>query len=205
MRTTSRFEVFAKFCVATFGSSSSSSSSSSSAEGCRGNSGGDARVGSDDSKGDGKPGVLRVLDVAGGGGKLSAALIRLGCSSTIVDPRTVVAAGAARGAAGVAHTADGPGRIEAMFDSKVHETVARSSDVLLGLHCDGAVDEIVAAACALQKSFAIVACCVFSTRFKRTLADGTATSTSFWTNFRAFLSSAPTRTRYVLCSTWCPC
>ena len=30
---------------------------------------------------------------------------------------------------------------------------------------------------------------------------GTATSTSFWTIFRAFLSSTPPRTRLVLCST----
>ena len=29
--------------------------------------------------------------------------------------------------------------------------------------------------------------------------------TSFLTIFRAFLSSAPPRTRCVLCSTWCPC
>ena len=32
----------------------------------------------------------------------------------------------------------------------------------------------------------------------------TATSTSFWTMFRAFLGSAPPRTRCGPCSTWCP-
>ena len=37
------------------------------------------------------------------------------------------------------------------------------------------------------------------------LVGSMATSTSFWTIFRAFLSSAPPRTRCVLCSTWCPC
>ena len=39
----------------------------------------------------------------------------------------------------------------------------------------------------------------------RTLIDSTATSTSFSTSFRAFLSSASPCTRCVLCSTWCPC
>ena len=33
---------------------------------------------------------------------------------------------------------------------------------------------------------------------------GTATSTSFWAAFRAFLSSTPPRTRRGLWSTWCP-
>ena len=150
VRTGSRFEVFASWCVATFPSR-------------RGG-------GVDDAGGGTDPPRLQVLDVAGGSGKLSAELVKLGCTSTIVDPRTVPDPVAARPRAAAAGA---PARIEAAFDSTAHAAVARQCDVLLGLHCDGAVDEIVAAACTLQKSFAIVACCVFPTKYKRTLADGT--------------------------------
>ena len=151
VRSRSRFEVFAKWCVATFHS----------------------RDDVADITGTGRGAVLprlRVLDVAGGGGKLSAELAKLGCASTIIDPRAIPAppVDGAR-----TRPATRPARIEAAFDSTAHAAVARECDVLLGLHCDGAVDQIVAAASDLQKSFAIVACCVFPTQFKRRLSDGT--------------------------------
>ena len=53
-----------------------------------------------------------------------------------------------------------------------HAEAIEASDAILGLHCDGAVNEIVRAACERRKSFAIVACCVFPKMFPRTLNDG---------------------------------
>ena len=52
--------------------------------------------------------------------------------------------------------------------STFNELVA-SCDVIVGLHCDGAVNAIIEAACAHQKNFAIIPCCVFPTVFPREL------------------------------------
>lgn len=76
---------------------------------------------------------LHILDIAGGGGKLSAELVKLRQTCTIVDPRTAVV--------------DSIPRITDLFSTTAHATEIQRSDLLLGLHCDGAVNEIVNAAC----------------------------------------------------------
>ena len=101
---------------------------------------------------------MKILDIAGGGGRLSAELTKLGQNCTIVDPRTEVS--------------DEIPRINDLFSSVDHQTQIEESDLLLGLHCDGAVNEICTAACMYQKDFAIIACCVFPRQFKRKLNDG---------------------------------
>ena len=67
---------------------------------------------------------------------------------------------------------EGVSCIQAFFSSANHAEAIDASDAILGLHCDGAVNEIVRAACERRKSSAIVACCVFPKMFPRTLNDG---------------------------------
>ena len=62
--------------------------------------------------------------------------------------------------------------LQAFFSSADHAEAIDASDTILGLHCDGAVNEIVPAACERRNSFAIVVCCVFPKMFPRTLNDG---------------------------------
>jgi hypothetical protein len=208
-RTGNRFRIFAQFCLDTFFSSSSA--------------GGEGRV--------------KIVDVAGGGGKLSAAFLLLSRAAgvgplfepTIIDPRNTtsrkgLAQFMTRGlrprrpdgtGAGELHKGCHPGNennektttraseakdetrpnsdeegasgeadrssslqlppvIEDYFCSARHAEVVRASRLIVGLHCDGAVNEIIRAACTHHRSFAIVACCVFSREYPRQLSDGTA-------------------------------
>ncbi len=105
------------------------------------------------------PGI-RCVDVAGGAGGLSRALIAQGCQSTLIDPR-----GAVAGIPSIPHRFD-------LADATVQQACTEV-DVLLGMHPDGAVNAIVEAACTLRRSFAIVPCCVFPRAYPRRLADGT--------------------------------
>ncbi len=103
---------------------------------------------------------LRCVDVAGGAGALSRTLGGMGCESVVIDPRG---------------TAEDVSRVDQLFDLAIPEVRAAcaDADVLLGMHPDGAVNAIVAAACALECGFAIVPCCVFPTAYPRHLDDGT--------------------------------
>ena len=103
---------------------------------------------------------LRCIDVAGGAGGLSRALIAQGCHSVVIDPRGEVA-----DIPSVPHRFD-------LADDAVKQACT-DVDVLLGMHPDGAVNAIVEAACSLRRSFAIVPCCVFPRAYPRRLADGT--------------------------------
>lgn len=118
-----------------------------------------------------------VLDIAGGAGRLSAALLAraprepdaLRC--TLVEPslrKEHVAA------AGCSHLAE---PFDAGFQTR-HAELMRSCSVLVGLHPDQATEAIVDAALALGKPFAVVPCCVFPTLFPgRRLRTGQAVRT----------------------------
>lgn len=120
-----------------------------------------------------------VLDIAGGGGRLSHELRQQGFSPTIVDPRGLDAKakdmpnGTTRGGSKWARALDGIPTVKAFFNLDTQRDVVESARVLIGLHCDGAVNEIIRAACQLQRSFVICACCVFPKTYHRVLNDGT--------------------------------
>ena len=129
-----------------------------------------------------------VLDIAGGSGKLSEVFAnRFGCKCTVVDPRSAAFLKALCTGDGAVNV------VESYFvdptsysaDSNLSQGIVvndanllllkdaiRDSSMIVGLHCDGAVNEIVRVACSHKKNFAIVACCVFPKLFPRTLNDG---------------------------------
>jgi hypothetical protein len=158
-RNKNRFEVLRRFCVDKFFAAASSSTGAATA---------------------------RILDIAGGSGKLSGVFLgangvdsdavvvdsraRSGPPSnrgwtllpTIVDPRpsSMVKAGASAPI------------VEALFNVEAQSAIIEQSHLLLGLHCDGAVNEIVRAATKFQKSFVICPCCVFPKAYPRHLDSG---------------------------------
>jgi hypothetical protein len=140
-----RFRVFAEWCFATFSLRTTASGSSPS-----------------------------VLDIAGGSGELAEAFRTLGCTSTVVDPRPSFLARRGKNLNSVVSddSSDLHPCVRDFFDFDRHGPFVATADLLVGLHCDGAVNEIVRAAAKAQKNFAICACCVFPKQYPRQLASG---------------------------------
>ena len=63
-------------------------------------------------------------------------------------------------------------RIEALFDTETQAKEIQESTLILGLHPDGAINELLTSIKTYQKSFAIVPCCVFPRTFERQLKSG---------------------------------
>lgn len=104
-----------------------------------------------------------VLDVAGGNGKLSAALQKLGVTScTIVDPKPLIPS--REGVLVLAEELHGDG--SALTDeSYPHAQQIRNCSIIVGLHPDEATEAIVDMAVRLGKPFAVSPCCVMTKLF----------------------------------------
>uniref|UniRef100_A0A7S1MIP0 Uncharacterized protein n=1 Tax=Neobodo designis TaxID=312471 RepID=A0A7S1MIP0_NEODS len=113
---------------------------------------------------------MRFVDVAGGSAKLAVELTsadRGGHKCTVVDPRP---APAMPTSSSVTFVAD-------LLDAQVHAEHLREANAIIGLHCDGAVNELVKAACAYNVAFFICPCCVFPKTYARSLQSGDSVTT----------------------------
>jgi hypothetical protein len=126
------------------------------------------------------------VDVAGGKGNLSLALVKRGIKAALVDPCAITGRG---GTLVFTPPVYGDGLCSAATndsdDSDVivisetlssalntHATTIRLCTALVGLHPDEATEQIVTTALSLQKPFAVVPCCVLHNLFpNRVLYD----------------------------------
>ncbi len=90
-------------------------------------------------------------------------------NSAITKGDDAIKAGRAKDASSVSL----PAVVEDYFCATRQPDLVQAAALIVGLHCDGAVNAIIRAACIHRKSFAIVACCVFSREYPRVLNDGT--------------------------------
>lgn len=111
------------------------------------------------------PATDRVLDVAGGKGRLAVELARLGVKScTVLDP-------VQRKPCRVKKLVHPPQFIYSTFHRPGHpkfegiRELVQHSSVLVGLHPDECTEDIVEAALRLGKAMAVVPCCVFPDLF----------------------------------------
>jgi hypothetical protein len=131
-----------------------------------------------------------VLDVAGGNGKLSAALQKLGVKScTIVDPKPLITS--REGVLVLAEELHGNG--SALTDeSYPHAQRIRNCSVIVGLHPDEATEAIVDMAVRLGKPFAVSPCCVMTKLFPNRKNPKTGDPVrTVWALCRYLLEKAP--------------
>lgn len=132
-----------------------------------------------------------VLDVAGGNGKLSAALQKLGVRScTIVDPKPLIASH--EGAVLVLAEAlqgDGSALTDDLYP---HAQRIRNCSIIVGLHPDEATEAIVDTALRLCKPFAVSPCCVMTKLFPHRKHPKTGDPVrTVWALCRYLLEKAP--------------
>ena len=131
-----------------------------------------------------------VLDVAGGNGKLSAALQKLGVTScTIVDPKPLISS--REGVLVLAEALHGDG--SALTDKLYpHAHRIRNCSVIVGLHPDEATEAIVDMAVQLGKPFAVSPCCVMTKLFPHRKNPKTGDPVrTVWALCRYLLEKAP--------------
>jgi hypothetical protein len=105
-----------------------------------------------------------VLDVAGGNGKLSAALLKMGIHScTIVDPQPLYPERPQEGLTIITKPLIGDG-CDLTDDGPYAEKIQRCS-IVVGLHPDQATEAVMDLAMRLGKPFALLPCCVMTRLF----------------------------------------
>ena len=106
-----------------------------------------------------------VLDVAGGNGKLSTALLKMGIHScTIVDPQPLCRERKEDGLTIIPQPLMGDGRELTEPGSPYSEQI-RQCSIIVGLHPDEATEAAMDLAMRLGKPFAISPCCVMTRLF----------------------------------------
>jgi len=111
-----------------------------------------------------------ILDVAGGNGKLSSALLKMGIQScTIVDPQPLCPERKDDGLTIIRKPLIGDGTTLSTNDDGdsdiALEELIRQCSIIVGLHPDEATEAIMDMAMRLGKPFAISPCCVMSRLF----------------------------------------
>ncbi|MFC1679271.1 hypothetical protein ACFL2T_03570 [Elusimicrobiota bacterium] len=126
-------------------------------------------------------GITNIADVAGGRGRLSHHLRKLGFDSTIVDIRDAAHPGWLHRT--LRKKSRRSGRLIQIprVVAKVQDMDLSRFDLIVGLHPDEATEHIVSAAIKHDKDFAIVPCCVFP-------LDGVRRSKEDWREYLASLS-----------------
>ncbi len=131
-----------------------------------------------------------VLDVAGGNGKLSSALQKLGVTScTIIDPKPLISSH--EGVLVLAEPLYGDGSA-LTDDSFPYAERIRNCSVIVGLHPDEATEAIIDMAIRLGKPFAVSPCCVMTKLFphRRHAKTGDPVRT-VWALCRYLLEKSP--------------
>jgi len=161
--------------------------------------------------------IRRVLDVAGGKGFLSQALVSLGVRCALVDPcagtgRELGAAGffdpycqqcgdsSATARPALSHTESAPMLVVPCTLQEVVQSelsLITESAAIVGLHPDEATEAIVDTALAYQLPFAIVPCCVTPQLFPHRVLKGTRTRVKKHGSFVKYLMDKDTRMRKI--------